>query len=304
MTSCADRSSQPSYSVSAAENYDLAWLGPRHLVATGSRRLQFEPRGAMKEWRDELRAAIRQLRASPGQRLDALYTGARGPTDRYDVENVLLYNVGCAAFVHAATTHLRIAHFPQAAAPLPHRHDYRVADGDEAPLDSWRRGPLVARWVQPVPLEKLGPDTKADRVWWALRCRSSELGSRLHRQQLFGASIDLRGPGRNVAAIVKPLIDGITAALQRHEPAAGAAQPAERVAAFLDVPPAEVLRELLDEGRAQLGGERLVCIDSPTRPRFTPGDDRRVIAELQVTPAPSWSLTAEVFEAVASSPDG
>lgn len=77
------------YAVTATSQAVSAW---------SIRRLVFEPKGWQRDFRDELRAALRGLQAQPGQVLLAEYDA---PDDEvFDVEKVLLYNVGSGAYSH------------------------------------------------------------------------------------------------------------------------------------------------------------------------------------------------------------
>src|SRR5258708_10782563 len=79
---------------------------PSHVEVWSSFRLPFQPADAALELRRELRAAIRRLE-DPGDRLlDCAYTSAAA--DFVDTENVLIYNVGPAAFSAAARNGLRL----------------------------------------------------------------------------------------------------------------------------------------------------------------------------------------------------
>jgi hypothetical protein len=73
----------------------------------------------MKEFQQELRAALRGLVAAPQQILSARYLSeSLAPVD---VENVLLYNVGVGAFKMAAHDGLRVERRYQTPPPLPSR---------------------------------------------------------------------------------------------------------------------------------------------------------------------------------------
>lgn len=77
-----------------AERYRVRHIGDRTVVAWSTRRLPFEPAGWLLEFRRTLRAAVTALEAPAGTPLTAIYASAdRSPCD---VENVLVYNVGCA----------------------------------------------------------------------------------------------------------------------------------------------------------------------------------------------------------------
>jgi hypothetical protein len=113
--------------------------GGSWVEAWSSSRLPFEPKGPMREFRDELRRAVGQLSAGPEEALHALYTS---PIDgHFDVENVLLYNVGPGAFASAAANEIVVE---QAIGPVPgpppeltgadHHYRYEIV----ASQDPWR----------------------------------------------------------------------------------------------------------------------------------------------------------------------
>jgi hypothetical protein len=71
--------------------------GNEHGVSGWSNvRLPFEPRGDLRAYREELKAALRRMRPRHGEGLIATY----GAPDHafVDVENVALYNIGSGAY--------------------------------------------------------------------------------------------------------------------------------------------------------------------------------------------------------------
>lgn len=74
------------YEVSASREVVAAW---------STRRLFFEPKGWQRDFRDDLRAALRGLTALSGSVLLAEYYAP--DAEFADVENVLLYNVSSGA---------------------------------------------------------------------------------------------------------------------------------------------------------------------------------------------------------------
>ena len=67
--------------------YELRTEGNRLIEGWAQQRLPFEPKGWMKDFRDELRVAIRGLVADRAEALHATYTNPQ--TDRVDIENAL-----------------------------------------------------------------------------------------------------------------------------------------------------------------------------------------------------------------------
>lgn len=74
--------------------------GGSWVEAWSSTRLPFEPSGVMRDLRDDLASAVARLSAGPTEALHALY--ASPVEGSFDVENVLLYEVGPAAFRRSA----------------------------------------------------------------------------------------------------------------------------------------------------------------------------------------------------------
>ncbi len=68
-------------------------------------RLPFEPSPTLKVLRNDLRVAVRSLRAGDGEHLQATYASAA--TGFCDTENVLFYNVGVGSFSSAAGSGVR-----------------------------------------------------------------------------------------------------------------------------------------------------------------------------------------------------
>jgi hypothetical protein len=74
--------SQNGYEITSDSESVEIWLATR---------LPFEPKGKLLEARNELRAHLRKLVSGPGTILSAVYTSQ--DDYRFDVENVLIYNV-------------------------------------------------------------------------------------------------------------------------------------------------------------------------------------------------------------------
>lgn len=138
---------------------------PRLVEAWSATRLAFEPRGWQVAFRDDLRAATRQLEVAPSEVLHAAY----GSADRTgcDAENVLFYNVGQGAFAAAMRNGVRFERgyslpADDAAVGAAHYHRYEPA-APEAGWRWWRRGKSLRRWTDlPWPATTTNPTTR----WW------------------------------------------------------------------------------------------------------------------------------------------
>lgn len=255
-------------------------------------RLPFEPEGELRRMRDELRAALRQLR---GLQLCARFAGAEG--SRFDLENVLFYNVGCSAFRALASRRVRFERaFDVPPAPSgiarPWHHSYSAS----LPC-LWQPGPTVARLSLSTPR----PSLSVAALWLAGQQIRTESGSVSDRDPLF-VRIHLKTPRPlNLTEVVKKLIDGVFCSLHSYagEPsadlvsrissAAGIAQ--DTVGAYLARP-------------GPLGPVRYVW-PFRTGLQWSPADDRVVAVDIDWAPGagPGWRLNFDVHAAVFSAAD-
>ena len=158
----------------------------------------------MKEYRDDLRAALRATRAIDGARLRAEYAA---PDQSFaDVENVLLYNVGNASFRHLATAGLEVL---RTTSPDARHHlTYSLTKEEPQPLST---GPVVGR----VELDELPAAADKVSAWWAaLRPRLSPGPTTLSGE--FAIEVEIRR-SRGFVSLVKPMLDGLISALQSHD---------------------------------------------------------------------------------------
>ena len=231
------------------------------------RRLPFEPRGTMLEFRSALRAGLAGLDATAG-RLSCVYSSPL--PDLCDAENVLLYNVGMSSF--ARLTHRSVA-FERAdtlpASPVQlsgtalHHHLYTVDPSE--PFDHWRVEGVLASWEGDVPPRV----DKAAGWWWETRAARQAISATQRADQPFGLRIQVGGVRRSTASLIKPMLDGVIAAF--HFDDAPAHEAVDRLAHHLGRPESDV-REQLTVGGAPLGRRALV---RPFREglQWNPADD-------------------------------
>ncbi len=267
------------------------------------RRLPFEPTGWLKQLRGELQNAIRLLPVRANDILHATYTSSE---DTFvDVENVLFYNVGTGCFAKAGGLGLRFERVFAAAPKSPttlrgsplHHHRYETAPRTDE-FDHWDRGELLASWT--VPSIPLRPQPSAAMVWLSMKV-AGEISSSGERtsSEVFGMTVTIhQPPGKplNLPAVIKPLLDGVIAALHSHDGSA-LEDVSNRLASKLTTSPRTVARALMDTQSACLGRRRLV------RPfqqfvQWNPADDRLVAADIVVdrdTDERPWSLSGELY---------
>lgn len=104
------------------------------------------------------------------------------------------------------------------------------------------------------------------------------------------------GGSRNVAAIVKPLIDGVVAGLHNHD-GSQFVEVASRLAGLLAIDSAQVAELLMTNEDSILGTRRLLWTRA-NGVQWNPGDDTCVAAQvlLRTHSGTGWSHSGEVFE--------
>lgn len=284
--------------------------GSRKVELWSVRRLPFEPTGWMKQLRGELREAIRSLPIQADAILHATYASSE---DRFvDVENVLFYNVGTGCFARVGSLGLRFERVFASAPKSPrvldgstlHHHLYETVARNGA-FHHWERRETLASWA--VPSIPLRPQPSAALVWLRTKIEGSI--------KTYGESISYEGfgmtltihqpPGKalNLTAVIKPLLDGVIAALHSHDGSA-LEDVSNRLAGKLAASPRTVARALMDTRNASLGQRRLV---HPFQQfvQWNPADDRLVAADIVVdrnTSERPWSLSGELFMVKSKSP--
>jgi hypothetical protein len=269
-------------------------------------RLPYEPKGWLVDLRACVSGLVSGLVAEPGHVLHAVYRS--NATDSVDTENVLFYNVGLGAFRRATPFGLRFERVHGAcppasdAAAYAHHCRYAIAPAS-APFHHWRAGTAIARWegVRLPPLHEMSPCAPN---WLAMRRHGVESAAALPHGRPFGLRVVVRpgaGGAAYAAGFVKPLLDGVVAALHRHD-GRDLALLAERLAAQLGAPAAEVAELLASDGPSPLGTRRLIW-GRAQGVQWNPGDDACVAAEVLVAERSAggeWSCSGEVFTVTAT----
>lgn len=226
--------------------------GPGRVDAWSVRRLPFEPKGSMLELRTALRSALDGVTSTGSLR--AVYS-TRSP-DFCDAENVLLYNVGPSRFARLAARRLsfeRASIVPDCSIALSgpplHHHAY-LTDGAPDFLN-WSVDEVIAFGRASLPRST----EKPAGWWWQVRT-----GDRVERGTVapgrpFAVRLRLRSTSASIPAILKPLLDGLIAALQSDPAPSGDAL--ARLAAHLAVD-AETLRAHLSSPGVVRGQGSLV----------------------------------------------
>ncbi|WP_339278865.1 hypothetical protein NYE40_20190 [Paenibacillus sp. FSL W8-1187] len=255
-----------------------------------SKRLPYEPKGWQLEMKRHLREALLALEGDCSAAVHMAYESLE--RDRFDLENVLAYNVGAGAFrkLRPRLLIMERAFAPPRRQPAntaspqseyPISHSYRIGVPERP---EWHRTGLIVSWE--AMLDRLHSGCGAAQIW-----RSVKEGIITQRMPApvelaeapLGISVQIGLPprfGLSLFSVLKPLLDGIMAALQRHD-GSSREEACRRVAQAAGIAPAQAMRWLEEDPRAVLPAGKVVF---PYREGvfWNPADDRLVQIELEV----------------------
>lgn len=292
---------------STSDHY--AVLGPRDVgkVEVWSvERLPFEPKGWLKQLRHDICETVKAFEGHPNQVLHAIYIS--DVDEESDAENILFYNVGASCFAQLTLTGLRFERVfsrppvpPRPMSKPPqHYHRYELV-AKEKGFTYWAPGPTLATW-NGLSVEPLSAYTKATSIWYSMKSRSDQILARpTHVPSRFGLRVVIhaqRGVGLNLAAVIKPVFDGVVAAFHRHD-GTMEAEVSRRLARVLNVDKREV-DDLLRNGSVAVLGTRRLLWPWSAAVQWNPADNRCVAGELLLQESNArrlWELSGELFEA-------
>ena len=170
-------------------------------------RLPYEPKGWLRDYRDELRTALRAMPPGPSGVLLAEYAT---PDDQFsDVENVLLYNVGSGAYSHLSVRGLicrRVSSVDGA-----HRVNYAMTEQLEWPEFA---GSELATVTLKEPVREDTPS-----VWWSAFRQGMQVHSGSPHPSELAVDIEVGTAWKRSGLFANPkaLLDGLVAALHVHD---------------------------------------------------------------------------------------
>jgi hypothetical protein len=235
-----------------------------------------------------LREELSRLSAEPGEALHATFTGQLRPGS--DLENVLFYNVDSGASVFGPSTRYGVRfELGGGRMPAPRSgrvwrccYEYRLAPAGRA-VKWWRSAYALGRFAAELPAIRGIPSATA--VWYAVRCGQWEAWNRLpNPADRFQIDLRLRVPGDRALTpdLLKPLLDGVTAAFQSHGDRVTAPAIADVLAARLGVEPADLVEMLLSDERAVLGRVERLVYAYRGGIKWNPSDHRCVAATIEL----------------------
>jgi hypothetical protein len=239
------------------------------------------------EFRRELREALSKLGPMPDELLQARFSGdLRGASD---LENVLFHNVDSGKGTFRRATRFGVA-FERGVGPVPTApsgrawrccYDYRLTR-IRAISQAWGSSRRLAR-IEDVELQCAGAFPTASEVWFSVRRGRAEAYDHLADQRApFKVSLVLKVPGERTLTpdLLKPLLDGVTAAFQAHGDPASAAAIAGVLAGRVDADAGELAELLLSRKRAVLGVVPNLVYAYRGGVKWNPSDDRCVAADI------------------------
>jgi hypothetical protein len=258
---------------------------------------------AARGLRARLRESLASLEPEIDEVLHATFSGRLRPGS--DVENVLLYNIDQGQAVFGAATRFgvlferseRVAPAAPSGRAWACGYEYRLVPYPGS-FREWAWAYLLANFAN-VPIALRGSELSAGAVWKALHDARVPLCEPLEDPQggLFCVVLQLSLPVERPATpdLVKPLLDGVTAAFQTHADGGSREEAAAILAGPLGATPDELVLLLASDEHAALGSvDRLV---SPYRGgvKWNPGDDRCVAASVAIDHAPGPAMLSGVL---------
>jgi len=270
-----------------------------------ARLLPFEPKGRYLDLRKDIRDGIHALPENPDGVLHAICGTPQQPNEKWDVENILFYNVGTSYFAPLARRGVRFERafsYPSPPQPLGTQniayHRYTTASLDEE-FAYWKSSQLLARWTN-IEIPRLSASSKPASIWHRMVASPMEIVARPEvPPPRFGLTVMIAAPASvgtvNTVDVLKPLIDGLVSSFQAHD-----GEPDEvsrRTATELGIDRQTVASLLCQRDRALLGARQLVVLRAQGV-TWQPNDHLLLAAEVRVHthPGTQWLVSGALFE--------
>jgi hypothetical protein len=228
-------------------------------------RMPYKRHGVMEQARTEIREAMRNMTPAPDHILEGVYSSKID--GKYDVENVMFYNIGSSPFKRLVTSGIKARrcrlHDNSHSPGYTHRMDYNLIPTPNIPE-------LFAVHLRFTP-DRMD---KAFYIWWAAGSGEAvKTGTVAGR---YGMYVELSGPAVPAisAELLKRLFDGIIASLQR-EPSPNPAA-VEKLSQNFYVEAYSIGERLKNPIISAIppSDNRGLVQKDPSRVRWNPADDR------------------------------
>lgn len=240
-------------------------------------RLPFEPKGWLKDLREQIRQDLKHLKLG---REGVLYASYVSSEKRFcDVENVLFYNVGPNKFDNLTKNGL-IFERGFAEPPkldkfsFPHFQQYSI---EKNSFSYWKPENELAAFSSAS--VNFSNNTKVDDVWYSLKRGNIKSLNSAKIPQYFGLNIEVNSNKKmKISSILKVLLDGIISAFQCH---LNNDTPSlfDVTSKRLGIDSEKVKELLLDKKNAILGSGKLIHKRSDSI-QWNPKDDGLVAVEI------------------------
>lgn len=265
-------------------------------------RLPFEPKG----WKLDMRNSLKEkLKNFSGENVTLHATYKSMDSDFFDVENVLFYNVGAAAFRNLQLKTLQFERVYDSPESISVDNDFLHYQGyhiikDEYPALHWKKATPLARWKN-IEIQHLKSNDKPHHIWLSMKHGKITVQNILASSH-YGLEITLTVPVGfkiNIISIMKPLLDGLISAFHHYE-GEQLNIVAPRLAQYLHLTDAQISSLLLDQGTSILGGRSLI---QPYRQgvKWNPEDDTFLFIKInyeEQNKDSNWFLSGELFSVI------
>jgi hypothetical protein len=253
----------------------------------------------MKQMRIDLRMALKQLTPIKNGTLYCKFCTNEN-NSFFDVENVLLYNVGSGAFSHLSSHHLLIERsfekLPSLknTSTLNHYHLYKYIHKEHI-KSYWEKEDTIINFKKiQLPSLKENPH----EYWYSMKQLKFKTKYQLNKDTNYGIKINFGVPSGkkvNLTYIVKPLIDGVISAFHSYF-GDDINEVAIRLASLLDKEKNEIIDLLLEEKSAVLG-RREVIRTFQKGIQWNPADDFCFQIDIKTYNASSlnWVIDGELY---------
>ncbi|MGG1396898.1 hypothetical protein ABE288_03475 [Bacillus salipaludis] len=265
-----------------------------------NKRLQFEPKGWMKQMKEDLRTNLKGI--TPIEN-GVLYCKFCTKEDHavFDVENVLLYNVGSGSFSGISNNQVFMERtfepspFVDRSINLKHYHLYNYTTKDNISF-YWKKDGTIFEWSG---LQVSSLKYKPHEYWYNMKkLQTKKKYNSLIKDTNFGIRINIGIPvakSVNLTAICKPLLDGVISAFHNYS-GSDLDEMAMRLASILSIGKTEVANLLRDDQMAILGLKEVVR-RFQRGVQWNPSDDS--CYQIQLTTykcnGPNWIIDGEVY---------
>ncbi len=259
--------------------------------------IPFEPKGWHKAMREDLKQAIGEIVVDDS----GLYAAYISESQKFcDVENVLFYNIGPAAFKHLSKNGICfergfgvVPELSNVTSDLCHYYLY----SQDSQFSLWEESDTLASWEK-VLLPKLSTASKPHSFWYALKTGKIDCVPIKTPTRFFGLSIQLNVPDLEwnaLSSVIKPLLDGIISAFHYQDIACENIM-LERLFSLTGVEPTELVRLLREQKTAVLGGRALVSAYRQGI-KWNPEDDACVAYKVVVKHSDKnmWNMSGRLF---------